>query len=343
MEATLVSVRQRLQKRLRPLLSPFYIDYNRDTKSTLFLAGTEKSGTTWISDIINYRHEYRYIFEPFWADKVDLCRDLRTQQYLRPDDDAPRFVHAAEAILSGQIRNAWTDKYHRRFIAKQRLVKDIRANLFLKWLHNHFPEMPIILLLRHPCAVVRSHLRRTHLHPDLGPFFAQDELMEDLLNPFRAEMEAAETDFEKYVFRWCIENYVPLRQFRAGEIHLAFYEDFCASPESEIDRLFSFLGQSYDRTIYKHIRRPSPVARIESAVVSGGSLIDSWREQITDDQVRRAVEILSLFGLDRIYSQGSMPNPHGAYEIMEYNILQEKCRDEQIRDCDNTTDGSYFF
>jgi hypothetical protein len=310
--------RQVLKKEvIGPLFSPLYIDYNQDYKSAVLLAGTEKSGTTWISDIINYKHEYRYVFEPFWSAKVEMCRHFRQQQYIRPDDHDRYFVQTTEAILSGRIRNKWTDKYHRRFIAKQRLVKDIRANLFLKWIRAHFPEVPIVLVLRHPCAVARSHLRRTHLRCDLGRFLDQEELMEDWLNPFRAEIAAAQAEFDKYVFRWCIETYVPLKQFRANEIHLAFYESFCEQPESEIDKLFSFLGKDYDDRVFKTLRKPSPVSRDESAIVSGGSLLDGWRAQITDQQTRRAVEILNLFGLDGIYSTDSMPDVEGAYRFIE--------------------------
>ena len=300
---------RRLNKRvIRPLVGPLYLDLNAEYRNTVFLAGTEKSGTTWISDIINYNHEYRYIFEPFWSAKVPACKGFKQYQYLRPDNDDRYFVEAARKILSGAIRNRWTDRYHRRFIVHQRLIKDIRANLFLKWMHTHFAEVPIILLLRHPCAVARSHLRRTHLSHSLDAFLAQEDLVDDYLHPFLERMQAAQTDFEKLIFRWCIETYVPLKQFKKGQVHLTFYEHFCEHPESEIDGLFSFLGRSYDNAVYRQLRKPSPVARGESAIISGGSLINGWREQITDEQIWRAVEILDLFGLDGIYSYDSMPN-----------------------------------
>jgi hypothetical protein len=306
---------------LWPLIRSFYIDYHPDYKNSILLAGTEKSGTTWISDVINYKREYRYVFEPFWPDKVDLCKNFKPRQYLRPDNRDRYYIETAQIILSGKIRNKWTDKYHRRFIADKRLVKDIRANLFLKWIHNHFPNMPIILLLRHPCAVVRSHLRRTDPEPDLDKFLAQPELVEDFLHPFEKEIKAAQTTFDQLVFRWCIETYVPLKQFSRNKIHLAFYERFCEMPKSEIDEMFSFLGKNYDQTIFAGLRKPSPVSREESAIISGGNLVDNWRKQITDEQIQRAVEILSLFGLDKIYSYESMPDVDSAYEIMEGNVL----------------------
>ncbi len=309
--------RRALKRKVWPLISPYYIDYNSDYRNSIFLAGTFRGGTTWVSDIINYKREYRYIFEPFWADKVDICRQFKPQQYLRPDNQDPYFLETTKTILSGKLRNKWTDKYHRTFIANKRLIKDIRANLFLKWMHVNFPEMPIVFLLRHPCAVAGSQLRKQNWIPSLEEeYFAQETLVADFLNPFREEIKKAQTHFEKIVFRWCIQNYVPLKQFERGEIHLAFYEHFCETPKSEIDKLFSFLGKNYDETIFGMLRKPSPESHEVSAIISGGSLVNSWKKRISADQAGRAIEILSLFGLDRIYTQETMPNVEGAYEVM---------------------------
>ena len=313
---------RRLNKQIIwPLISPMYLDYNPDYRNTIFLAGTEKSGTTWISDIINYNNAYRYIFEPFWADQVSECYNFKPQQYLRPDDDDPYYLETARAILSGQLRNKWADKYHRRFIANKRLVKDIRANLFLKWIKFHFSEIPIVFLLRHPCAVARSHMRRTHLERDLENFLNQDELMADFLAPFKEEIFKAEDKFDRLIFRWCIQNYVPLKQFRPGEMQVVFYEHFCETPESEIDAMFSFLGLSYDERVYKFLRKPSAVSREESAIISGGDLVNDWRKDISQAQIRRAVEILNMFGLDKLYNEASMPYPEGLYDVMEATFV----------------------
>ena len=115
-------IKRRIDRKiLWPLISPLYVDYDPDYRNSIFLAGVEKSGTTWVlAIIVNYKHEYR---------------------------------------------------------------------------------------------------------------------MEDFLNPFKEEIEKAQTRFEKFILRWCIQNYVPLKQFKRGEIHLAFYEDFCEKPKSEIDWL----------------------------------------------------------------------------------------------------------
>ena len=304
-----------LTKRIsRKISNKILIDYNNNYRATVFLSGVGRSGTTWISNIINYKNEYRDIFEPFLPNKVKEAAEFEYHQYIRPHNRDPKFLNPAKIILSGRFKNSWTDTNNRKKIASKRIIKDIRTNLMLKWIHTNFPDMPIVLLLRHPCAVANSWLR---LHwgkevlgtrTDLDICLSQQELMEDFLEPFKSNIENAKDDFEKHIFLWCILNYVPLRQFKRSEIHLAFYEEFCENPMLEIDRLFSFLGKKTDEKVFKNLNKPSSESRKDSEIMTGGSLTDGWRDYITVEQIQSAVNILSLFGLDSIYSHESMPN-----------------------------------
>jgi Sulfotransferase domain len=190
---------------------------------------------------------------------------------------------------------------------QKRLIKDVRANLMLKWIHTNFPGIPIILLFRHPCAVACSRIKQ-NWSTNLEAFLTQKDLMEDYLNPFKTEIEKTHDIFEKEIFSWCIENYVPLRQFKRGEIYLAFYEKYCEDPNREAERIFSYLGKKPDNVAFVNLRSPSATSRAYSAILSGGSLIDSWRNYITKKQLQRAIEILKLFGLDSIYTDESIPH-----------------------------------
>lgn len=275
----------------------------------IFLAGSGRSGTTWVSNIINHKNDYRYLFEPFKPDKVGQCEHFKLGQYLRPDDQDASFMAPVEAILSGQITNAWIDRFNKNFASRQGLIKETRANLFLKWLKVNFPKVPIVLLLRHPCAVALSRVKMGW-GGDLQTFLGQEELMEDFLAPFSREIAKAKDHFERQVFYWCVENYVPLRQFERGEVHLAFYENFCVTPEREVERLFAFLGKSYDAQVNTALRKPSSLSRAWSAITRGENLVESWRGQITNEQLSRASDIVRLFELDRIYTEDAMPRAH---------------------------------
>ncbi len=301
----------------------FTFELNHDETNSTFLASMGRSGSTWVKDILNYRRDCRVIHEPFHPYRNKLVKHFQYYQYIHPSNRCEEFLAPVRSILSGRIRNTWTDWDNATIFSRKRLIKDIRANLLLKWLHVNFPTVPIILLFRHPCAVASSWLKlgwgmeERGTKRDIDVCLSQNELMKDFFAPFRANIQNVASAFERHIFLWCMLYYVPLRQFNDGEVHLAFYENFCANPQEEIQRLMKFLRKDFDEKILKKLQRASSVTLNDSAIRVGGSLIDGWRDHIPSHQVEKAIQILSLFGLDRIYSKSSMPNVGAAYQLLK--------------------------
>ena len=298
---------------LSRLLGGLHVDLGKGGhRDSVFLAGSGRSGTTWLSEIINHGGGYRYVFEPFNPGKVGAFGHFNSKQYLRPGDRREEFLEPARLALTGALRDPWTDRFNTRILARRRLIKDIRANLLLAWMRANFPGMPIVLLLRHPCAVVASRLD-LGWRDNLDETMEQEELVEDFLLPMKDEIGAADDDFERHLFLWCIDNYVPLKQFGREGIHLTFYENLLVHPEEELQSLFDFLGEDLDDIDFDKLRRPSPLSRKDAPFPS----VDGWRARVGSNRLRRAGEILNLFGLDRVYGEGSMPDPSGARALME--------------------------
>jgi hypothetical protein len=294
-----------------------HIDANPDLRSTVFVAGTGRSGTAWAANIANYDGSARYMFEPFNPYRVPICNGFRYRQYLRPDDADPRFVEPARAILTGRVKNDWIDQFNRRFYSTRRVIKEIRANLMLKWLKVRFPEIRLVLMLRHPCADANSRLHlgwQSHLDEMLG----QPDLVADHLAPFESAIRSAGSQFEKHVFLWCIENYVAFRQLEKRDVHLVFYENLCETPKREVEGLFAYLGVPVRPEVFHRLSQPSELSREESAIVQGGSLVDSWRRQVAPAMIAAAMRILALFGLDSVYSaETSMPDVEAAASMLD--------------------------
>jgi hypothetical protein len=277
----------------------------------VFVAGSGRSGTTWVQELINHARDHRVIFEPFLGSVVPFCRHFERKQYLRATDDSPEFLGPARTILGGDFRNDWTDQYNDRPAYRKRLVKDIRANLLLRWLREHFPTVPIVFLMRHPCAVVASQLRgRWGLKA--ADLLRQPRLVDDFLAPFVGLIHCARDEFDNLLLVWCVENYVPLRQFKRGEILLLFYEELVRHPSREVGRLFSFLKRPVEPGAFEQFRRPSAQCRSWSAILTGGDTLDAWRRHVDADQIRRARQLLSLFGLDELYGEDTMPRARAA-------------------------------
>jgi hypothetical protein len=295
----------------------YYLDLSSDYLDSLVLAGTGRSGTTWISEVINYRNEYRLMDEPDRNGRIESFAHFNAIQYIRPDDDDPAFVEPLRLVLTGRLRNDWADRFNTRIVSNKRLVKFIRASLYLKWLVNHFPGLRVALLMRHPCAVCLSQARldwEIDLHDIL---LVQPRLMEDFLEPFRDQIAAADTLFEKRLWMWCVENYVALSQLEPGDVHLAFYENFCDEPEQEIGKLFTFYGKEWDPSIFEAMQKPSNSSKPDSAIITGKNRVDSWMNHITPDQRALADRMLRQFGLNEIYSVDSpRPNTEAAHRML---------------------------
>jgi hypothetical protein len=298
------------------IVSPLYLDLGGDHHDTVFVAGSGRGGTSWLSEVINHDSDYRYVFEPFNPSEVSLARPFGYRCYIRPGESRPELRERANKVVSGEVRGLWTDRFHRRFLARKRLIKDIRANLFLGWLSRSFPEMPIVFILRHPCAVALS---KTKLgwSSRLEEFLEQPGLVRDFLDPVAEEMRAATTEFERHVFAWCVETLVPLTHLDPGRAHLVFYENLCEAPEAELRGLYDYFGAGFRDVPVETLLRPSDLARSGSAVLSGRDPVRSWREELGEREVRRAFEILGYFGLDRIYGASPMPNAEAARRILE--------------------------
>jgi hypothetical protein len=306
-----------LQPLRRRMGQRIVFDRDPDHRKSIFIAGTGRGGGTWLSEIINQQNEYRLVFEPFHPKRAPWMRPYGSRRYMRPDDQDPAFLKLSRSIVTGKVRHPWTERFNRRFVAHQRLVKEDFSNLMLKWLHVNFPGMPIVLLLRHPCSIALSFVTHNYKGAVL-PLLEQEKLVEDFLHPYADAIRGARDVFERTLFLWCVETLVPLRQCRPGEIHVTFFENLVRQPESEIGRLFAYLGKSMDNLDLEKLKTPSLTARrASSAVWTGADPVDNWKNKVSEEQRQRALEILALFGLDRIYGEASMPRMEGVQELMK--------------------------
>src|ERR1700694_543421 len=284
-----------------------YVELDHNYKNSILVAGSGRGGTTWLAEILNHDNQFRDIFEPFFPARIKICQNFSNRQYLRPDNDDPLYLKPAEAILSGRLRDDWSDAYTRRIFCRKRLIKDIRVNLLLKWMHRHFPEMPLVLILRHPCAVVNSRL---HLGWDssLGDLLSQEALVADYLEPFMGKLSEAKDPFEKHLYLWCIENYVPLQQLSRKDALIVFYEDLHSQPGRELERLGRYLDLSFPDSVLNRVHRPSSQTRKRTSPIAlGEDVLNSWKKHISDDMIKRAMGILELFQLSSIYGPSSKP------------------------------------
>ncbi len=303
-------------EQMRQLRGSIYIDRGQES-ATVMVAGMGRSGTTWVANAINYDKNYRILFEPFHPNVVKGAKRFEYNQYIYPNCEDHILIEQARKILSGRLsRSIWVDRENRRFLYNHRIIKDIRCNLMLRWLREISPQMPIILVVRHPLSVVASWLSlgwgKEHKGKrcDFDIITSQQTLLNDF--PVIADI-AKEIDrndvFEKTVFIWGVLHSVPFRQFREGEIVYLYYENLILDKKSELERLFRYLGKPYNfDEVVSGMRNPSSTNFLKRDFKKeGNQLLEGWKTKFSEGQKERAGNILSMFELQDLYNTDGYP------------------------------------
>lgn len=301
-------LRKRYRRTIQMVGSHLYLNPDRNVDRSILVAGTGRSGTTWLGDLIASQIPCRILFEPFNPVYVPGYRGFNYFQYMQPGIENRDFYNFAHTVLTGEIRNRWIDHQNERIFSKFRLIKEIRANLSLKWLHDNFPEVPMLFIIRHPCAVVQSRMELGWAtDKDIAPFMLQPDLMSDYLTDHLDLIKNSSSEEEKHAIIWSISNLVPLKQFKPGEIKIVHYENLCTQPEIELPVIFKTLGQRYEPSVIKQSSRPSMTTRMTSAVVTGNNKIARWTNSLGSAQVKNILSVVKAFDLDYLYGDSLVP------------------------------------
>jgi len=299
------------------VLKANYIFNNYD--EVIWLLGDGRSGTTWVSDLINHDKKYREMFEPFHPKQVHEMNMILPHQYIRPYDLNENIKSISSDIFSGKFTHERVDSGNHLLLYSGILIKDIFANLLCYSVSLQFPKVKPILIIRNPFSVALSKYKKKDWFWVTEPLdlLNQASLYKDYLLPFEdiiRNTSAKKNYILNQILIWSIINYIPLRQFKPGDIHICFYEKIYREPSQEISRIFEFVrgtGDNYQSQVNlskEVINRPSRVIGTESNLLSGTSPVSSWKNEISPYLIDEGLQILQHFGFDKLYDENSMPN-----------------------------------
>lgn len=196
-------------------------------------------------------------------------------------------------------------------------MKFCRANRLLKWLTDRVHTSPLILLIRHPCAVVASQLR----HGAWDHAF-KNEKYEDLdmnstflkKEPWVTEIiKDINTPEEKLALTWCLDNYIPLSERKPHPWVLTTYEKLVTDGGNEIKRIFKSIRREAPKDVDRYLIKPSTSTMNYSNVAQGGDRLATWKRLLNYDQQDRILSMVSKFGLD-FYTDKLEPDYERLYQ-----------------------------
>jgi hypothetical protein len=286
------------------MIEPIFFNPFYKPEDTILIAGSGRSGTTWLGDIIGSSPGFLSLFEPFDPRHVPQKNISSLRLYLRANKKSHYLDELIHDVFYGKLRNEWILSQNTRKITWRILIKEIRANLFLGYLKNRFKNK-IVFIVRHPCSVVLSRIEskwETHI----DDFLKQEELMEDFLSPFESLMNNAENEFEKHAIMWSVENLVPLRQLSKEDYTLCFYEDLIQKENEEMRKIFGEFGLRVPSNIKKIVSKPSRLSNNKKKI-EGVDRLTYWKSKLKRKEIETILKIVHSFGVD-MYTDDIMPN-----------------------------------
>lgn len=293
-----------------------YLDLGGGPEDTVFIAGSGRSGTTWVEEVVNRHHDHRVLFEPFWGRHVRQVRHFSEHQYIRPGNDDPRYVDPVRQILSGRVRNRWIDHQNTVHVAHKRLVKEIRANNWIGWAADQWPQMPVVFVIRHPMAVASSRLAMGW-EDGLDWVLDQPEMLDDHFDAdTQAYLRSLVTPWERAIARWCVENMVPFRTLGGRGATLIVYEELASRAPQTTARLLAAVGQEPDDALDAALDQPSRLARGPVSGVGSG-FADKWVTKVDAARRRTGVCVIDTLGFGSVFDDGPVPNVDAAQQLWE--------------------------
>jgi hypothetical protein len=305
----------------------------------VIIAGSGRSGTTWVLDSLAEANRCRTIFEPLHPVGVPAASRF-AYQYVRPDAQAPELRAFMDRVFSGEMRSLWADyrirpdrfnplrynpiaiylhikkarqllgKYAFRNDLSGHIVKFIRANLMLPWLARQY-GLPMVLVIRHPCAVVASRLRLTpkdwSAEKALGRYRDNEAVYELIGERFGVDIAEPMSAAASLGCVWCIENVLPVEWAGREAYMVVAYENLLMRPETEWRRVTDYLGlesvpgaallgsPSQQTSLDMHGRTFTP------------QHVERWRTQLSAEDTAAVAEVLERFGCNTYSVDSTMP------------------------------------
>lgn len=317
-----------------------------------FIAGSGRSGTTWIQDAIAAANGLRPVFEPLHpyvskvghryahralpADEVhaDLAAFLveasrgggpklwtryRQQwRWLIPPasnfstrNDAGRFRRHWVKFLKELPRMTWDG------MRRDPLVKCIRANLMLPWIARQL-DCRVVLVVRHPGAVVESELRSGWNATFALERFRNDAKLREMTRGRYDRLLAQRLEpLESLALRWLIENQWISDKAESLEIPVIHYERLRSSDGDEWTRLCRSLDVAKvpDAGLLMRPSQQSDARRTEVAVEQPKT--PRWSTNLTAEQKARLDAIFNAVGFSTYTMASALPLPPSAAAVTQ--------------------------
>ena len=296
------------------------------SEETILVAGAPRSGTTWLSEIVGTLPGYKLLDEPLHRSAFsEVCErgfDWRTS--IEPEETAPEKEEYLERAFSGRFARGWkvtsntkAGRIVEHLTHSKAIIKTVRSNRMQHWISNTLNPRRILLIIRHPCAVVSSMLNYEGAWdgtPESASLDKPDEwLLGEISQSVRTQLPdigPLTTSAEIWATVWCVDYFIPLQVHSRRNFYpwmLIPYERIVAQGEKELKRLFFNLEADVPPAALERLRTPSGSASDDLHTRQADTQLTKWKKKLTTEQIDSVLRVVHAFGFD-MYTNETHPD-----------------------------------
>lgn len=286
-----------------------------DPSHALVVSGDPRGGTTWLAEMLQQLPKTALLWEPLVPTRVlEFGRlGFAWRQYIPETESWPEAHEAFRMLFAGKLLNSYlcrsTTPTEIRS-ANHLLVKFCRANQLLPWLTVQFQfKYAPIYLVRHPCAVVASQLKKggwDHVTPQ---FIIPKGRYSSFYSEHAEFLASVDTIEKRLAATWCLCNQVPLRHPSNNVRWITItYESLLQDGEKELKRISERWGIEFPDALYASVFSASTTTVKGSPIENGNAQgqLSYWKKRLSKKQTEDIFSVLRYFGVD-LYGPDELP------------------------------------
>lgn len=236
-----------------------------DINKSIFIAGSMRSGTTFLLEMLESIIKYRLIFEPL-SYRAKIFNEFHHQYYYNIEKKSTELIPFVPSLennndffrkklvlcFKGYFSNEYLRRNRKYFFTTKTIVKSVRSNLILDDIFNNITKN-VILILRDPLDIWKSlaYMKNTRdilVHDEYLKMYQESGVFNkftELNGLFKIKFPKQFAEFRNFIVIWIIQNYIPLRQMEIDtsfKPHIIYYKDLIKNPVIAINNILLFLN-----------------------------------------------------------------------------------------------------
>lgn len=298
---------------IRGIMSGFRLrSYN--LTDTILLAGSPRSGTTWLGNVICQSKGFAQITEPFHLGVPGRERaGFSWCNYYHPDTNWPageriiKEVFQGKNLKGGMLRE---NTFSQLVTCRALLIKCVRQNRLLPWIGRRFNIKGIVVIVRHPCAVVASQMA----HPLFPSYYElppwDRHYIEENLPSLLPFAKSLKTEEELRALNWCLDQHTTLGSPYSDKWIRVSQEKLVIDGKAELGRVFSALDIPLTEECIKMLSMTINGVKnwsVNHSRASTEERLSGWVRKLNYGQIERILSVVKTCGI-RGFSDQVIPD-----------------------------------